>query len=100
MRTRTRTRRRTADTPAITFFHLLVGVIARVFDVAETASPKPGNGGLKLLKAKSGDGGVKLLEAVSNFIGDEGIFPEGGGAEDEGEDLRRRDHHVLQPAGG
>ena len=51
-----------------------MGEIARAFDVVETASPKPG------------DGGVKLLEAVYNFIGDEAIFPEGGGAEDEGED--------------
>ena len=31
-------------------------------------SPKPGNGGLK------------LIEAVSNLIGDEGIIPKGGGA--------------------
>ena len=78
-----------------------MGEIARAFDVAETASPKPGNSGLKLLEAKPGDGGVKLLEAVSNVIGDEGIFPEGGEAEDEGEDedLQRCDHHVLQPAG-
>ena len=38
-----------------------------MFDVAEPASPKPGNGGLK------------LLEAVSNVIGEEGIVPEGGG---------------------
>ena len=65
-----------------------MGEIARAFDVAETASPKPG------------DGGVKLLEAMSNVIGDEGIFPEGGGAEDEEEDRRHRGHHVLQPAGG
>ena len=77
-----------------------MGVIARVFNVAETAYPNPGDGGVKLLEAKPGDGGVKLLEAVSNVIGDEGIFPEGGGAEDEGEDLRHRGHHVLQPAGG
>ena len=41
-----------------------------MFDAAETASPKPV------------DGGLKLLEAVSNLIGDEGIFPHGGGAED------------------
>ena len=33
-------------------------VLRRVFDVAEPASPKPGNGG------------IKLLEAVSNVIGD------------------------------
>ena len=59
---------RTADTAAIAFYNLLVGAIARVFDVVETASPKPGNGGLK------------LLEAVSNVIGEEGIVPEGGGA--------------------
>ena len=39
-----------------------------MFYVAEPASPKPG------------DGGLKLLEAVSNLIGDEGIVPEGGGA--------------------
>ena len=38
-----------------------------MFDVAEPASPKPGNGGLK------------LLEAVFNVIGEEGIVPEGGG---------------------
>ena len=38
-----------------------------MFDVAELASPKPG------------DGGLKLLEAVSNLIGDEGMAPEGGG---------------------
>ena len=59
-----------------------------MFNIAETASPKPG------------DGGVKLLEAVSNVIGDEGIVPEGGGAEDKGEDRQHRGHHVLQPAGG
>ena len=59
-----------------------------MFDVAETASPKPGNGGLKLLKA------------VSSVVGEEGIVPEGGGAEDEDEDRRHRGHHVLQPAGG
>ena len=106
MRTRTkwrrrrRTRKRTDDTPVITFFHLLVGVIARVFDVAETASPKPGNDGLKLLDAKPVNGGVKLLEAVSNLIGDEGIVPHGGGAEDDDEDRQHRGHHVLQPAGG
>ena len=51
-------------------YNLLVGEIAQAFDVAETTSPKPGNGGLK------------LLEGVSNLIGDEGIFTEGGGAED------------------
>ena len=59
-----------------------------MFDVAETASPKPG------------DGGVKLIEAVSNFTRDEGVVPEGGGAEDEEEDRRYSGHHVLQPAGG
>ena len=83
-----RTRTRTADTAAITFSNLLVGAIAWVFDVAETTSPKPDNSGLK------------LLEAVSNLIGDEGIFPEGGGAEDTDEDCRHCGHHVLQPAGG
>ena len=83
-----RTRARTADTAAITFYYLLVGEIARAFDVAETASPKPGNGG------------VKLLEAVSTFIGDEGIFPQGDGAEDKGEDCRHCGHLVSQPAGG
>ena len=77
-----------ADTAAITFYNLLVGAIARVFDVAETISPKPGNGGLK------------LLEAVSIVIRDEGIVPEGGGAEDQDEDRRHRGHHILQPAGG
>ena len=89
----------TADTAAVTFYNLLVSAIERVFDVTETASPKPGNGSLKLLESKPGDGGVKLLEAVSNIIGDEGIFPEGGGAEDEDEDRRYSGHHVLQPAG-
>ena len=59
-----RTRTRTADTAAITFYNLLVGGIARVFDVAETTSPKPGNGSLT------------LLEAVSNVFGDEDINPE------------------------
>ena len=49
---------------------------------AHTASPKPDNGGLKLLEAKPGDGGLKLLEAVSNLIVDEGIVSERGGAED------------------
>ena len=42
-----------------------MGAIARVFNVTEPASPKPGHGGLK------------LLEAVSNVIEDEGIVPEG-----------------------
>ena len=79
---------RTADTAAITFYNLLMGAIARAFDVAETASPKPG------------DGGVKLLEAVSNVIGDKGIIPEGGGAEDDDEDRQHCGHHVLQPTGG
>ena len=83
-----RTRTRTADTAAITFYNRLVGEIAPVFDVAETASPKPG------------DNGVKLLEAVSNVIGDEGIVPEGGGPEDKDEDCRHHGHHVLQAAGG
>ena len=32
-------------------YNLLVGAIARVFDVTEPASPKPGHGGLKLLEA-------------------------------------------------
>ena len=77
----------TADTAAITFFNLLVGAVARVFNVAETASPK------------TGDGGLNLLEAVSNLNGDEGIIPEGGGAEDEDNDRRYSGHHVLQPAG-
>ena len=60
-----RMRTRTAVTAAITFYNLLVGGIAWVFDVAETASPKPG------------DGGLKLLKAVSNVIGEEGIIPKG-----------------------
>ena len=68
---RTRTRTRKADTAAITWYNLLVGAIARVFDVAETDSPKPG------------DGGLKMLDAVSNVIGDEGILPKGGSAEDK-----------------
>ena len=46
----------------------MVGEIAGAFDVAETASPKTGNSGLK------------LLEAVSNVIGEEGIVPKCGGA--------------------
>ena len=83
-----RTRARTADTAAITFYNRLVGEVPRAFGVAETASPKPGNGG------------VKLLEAVSNLIGDEGIFPEQGGANGKDEDCRHHGHHVLQPAGG
>ena len=70
------------------FYNLLLGEIPRAFDVAETASPKPGNGG------------VKLLEAVSNLIGDEGIFPEQGGAKEKDEDCRHCGHHVLEPAGG
>ena len=73
---------------AITFYNLLVGEIARTFDVAETASPKPG------------DGGLKLIEAVSNFTREEGVVPEGGGAEDQEEDRQYSGHHVLQPAGG
>ena len=44
-----------------------MGAIARVFDVAETVSPKPGHGSLK------------LLEPLFNVIGEEGIVPEGGG---------------------
>ena len=79
---------RTADTAAITFYNLLMGAIARAFDVAETASPKPG------------DGCVKLLETVSNVTGDEGIFPKGGGHEDKDEDRQHHGHHVLQPTGG
>ena len=82
------TMKKNGDTAAITFYNLLVVAIAQVFDVAETDSPKPG------------DGGLKLREAVSNLIGDEGIVPEGGGTDDEGEDRRHRSHHVLQPAGG
>ena len=95
-----RTRAWTANIAAITFYNLLVSAITRVFDVAETASPKPGNGGLKLIEAKHGNSGLKLLEAVSNLNGDEGIIPEGGGAEDDDEDCRHRGHHVFQPAGG
>ena len=68
------TRARTADTAAITFYNLLVDEITRAFDVAETASPK------------LGDGGLKLLEAMLNIIGYRGIVPEGGGAEDKDED--------------
>ena len=79
---------RTADIVAITFSNLLVGEIARVFDVAETASPKPG------------DSDLKLLEAVSNLIGDKGIVPHGDGAEEDDEDPIHRGHHALQPAGG
>ena len=83
-----RKRKRTDNTADITFYNLLVGGIAWVFDVAETASPKPGNGGLKLLKA------------VSNVIGDKDIVPEGGGAEDKDQDCQYNTHGVLQPAGG
>ena len=43
---------------------------------------------------------LKLLEAVSIVIRDEGIVPEGGGAEDQDEDRRHHGHHILQPAGG
>ena len=56
--------------------------------MAETASPKPG------------DGDLKLLKAMSKLIGVEGIFPKGGCAKDKDEDRQRRCHHVLQPAGG
>ena len=48
-----------------------MGEIAWAFDVAETTSPKPGNDC------------IKLLEDVSNLIGDKGIVPHGGGAEDD-----------------
>ena len=83
-----RTRKRTADTATTTFYNLLVADNARVFNVAETASPDPGNGGLKMLKA------------VPNLIGDKGIVPKGSGAENEDEDRRNRGHHVLESAGG
>ena len=53
LKMRTRMRTRTADTAAITFYNLLGGAIARLFDVAEPASPKQGNSGLKLLEAVS-----------------------------------------------
>ena len=56
-------RLRTPDTAIITFYTLLVGEITQLFHVAETVSPKPG------------DGGLKPLEAVSNVIGDEGVVP-------------------------
>ena len=79
------------------FYNLLVVAIARVFGVAETASPKLGLGSLT---PKPVNCGLKLLDALSNVIGDEGIFPESGGAEDNDEDRRHRGHHVLQPAGG
>ena len=69
-----RKKTRTADISAITFYNLLVGAIARMFDVAETASPKPG------------DGGLKLLEVVPNGIGERGIVPGSGGADDKDED--------------
>ena len=59
---------RTVDTSAIMFYILLVGAIARVFDVAEPASPKPGHGGLK------------LLDDVSNVITKEGIVLSVGGS--------------------
>ena len=45
-----------------------MGAIARVFDVAEAASPKPGHDGLK------------LLDAVSNMIMKEGMVPGVGGS--------------------
>ena len=79
---------RTANTEAITFYNLLVSEITQAFNVVETASPNPGNEGLK------------LLEAVSNLDGVGGIVPEGGSAEDKDEDRRHRSHRVLQPAGG
>ena len=44
--------------------------VAEPTSPTEPASPKPGNGGLK------------LLEAVFNVIGEEGIVPEGGGGGD------------------
>ena len=65
---------RTAPIAAIMFYNLLVVAIARVFGVAETASPKLGLG---YLTAKPVNGGLELLEAVSNVIGDEGYLPRG-----------------------
>lgn len=41
------------DTCAISFYHLQNGKIARVFDVTEPPSPKPGDAGLRLLKSVS-----------------------------------------------
>ena len=54
------------DTTAISFYNIQQdGKIARVFDVTEPASPKPG------------DSGLKLLKTVSKFIGDESIVVNG-----------------------
>ena len=53
----------------------------QVFNVAETASLKPG------------DGDLKLLEAVPNLIGNKGTVPEGGGAHKCG----KKGHNVRNP---
>jgi len=58
------------DTTAISFYNLQQGKIAQVFDVTEPASPKPG------------DGGLKLLKTVSNLIGDESIVVKSDGVAD------------------
>ena len=52
----------------ITVYNLPGVAILRVFEVAEPASPKPG------------DSGLKLLEVGSNLIVEESIVPEGVGA--------------------
>ena len=52
------------DTTAISFYNLQGGKITQLFDVTEPASPKPG------------DGGLKLLKSVSKLIGDESIVME------------------------
>eukprot|EP00571_Detonula_confervacea_P010369 CAMPEP_0172301720 /NCGR_PEP_ID=MMETSP1058-20130122/3545_1 /TAXON_ID=83371 /ORGANISM="Detonula confervacea, Strain CCMP 353" /LENGTH=646 /DNA_ID=CAMNT_0013011937 /DNA_START=59 /DNA_END=1996 /DNA_ORIENTATION=+ len=54
-----------ADTTAISFYNLQGGKITQVFDVTEPSSPKPG------------DGGLKLLKSVSKLIGDESIVVTG-----------------------
>ena len=50
-----------SDSTHITFYYLHDGKIAKLFDVAEPASPKPG------------DSGLNLLKTVSSLIGDESI---------------------------
>ncbi|KAL7442675.1 hypothetical protein ACHAXH_009855 [Discostella pseudostelligera] len=64
------------DTCAITFYHLQNGKIVRVFDVTEPPSPKPEDGGLRLLKAAANV--MKLSTTLDN-----GISGDGTGEEDE-----------------
>ncbi|KAL9178340.1 hypothetical protein ACHAXT_001768 [Thalassiosira profunda] len=61
------------DSTAISFYNVKNGKIERVFDVTEPSSPKPG------------DGGLKLLKAVSKLIGDDTIVVSGSeGATNDG----------------